>query len=198
MAGQHGGVADVLGDHRFAQTVAADQDQVAGFGEEVQREGAFDNVAFDLGGPGPIEVGHGLELLDADDAQAALQAAVRALGGFGLRQLFQHLARGPARFGGARQKVVQLRGHGAQADLLQLRGQVIVRRRRLCGVGEFIVGLQIMRANVERLSLRMPAEIERQRRGARCRRSRKATEEARGVLRSRASPTARRKAAAPY
>ena len=32
--GQHRGVADVLSDHRLAQTVAADQDQVAGFAQE--------------------------------------------------------------------------------------------------------------------------------------------------------------------
>ena len=65
--------------------------------------------------------------------------------------------------------------------------------------GEFIVSLQIVRADIERLRLRMVAEIERPgalERG--WRRSRKATEEARGVLRSSASTMARRKAAAPY
>ena len=29
--------------------------------KKVQRQRAFDDLAFDLGGPGPIEVGHGLE-----------------------------------------------------------------------------------------------------------------------------------------
>ena len=33
---------------------------------------------------------------------------------------FEDLVGGPAGFGGARQKVVQLRGQGAQADLLEL------------------------------------------------------------------------------
>ena len=36
IAGEHGSVTDVLGDHGLAQTVAADQDQIAGLGEEVQ------------------------------------------------------------------------------------------------------------------------------------------------------------------
>ena len=81
--------------------------------QEVQRQCPFDHIAFDLGGPGPVEVGHGLELLDLADAQPPFQTAVGAFGGLGLRQMFQDLARGPALFGGARQKVVQLRGQGA-------------------------------------------------------------------------------------
>ena len=44
-------MAKILGNHGFAQAVAADQDEVAGFAQEVEREGAFNNVAFDLGGP---------------------------------------------------------------------------------------------------------------------------------------------------
>ena len=40
VAGQHGGVADVLGDHGLAQAVGADQNEIAGLGEEVQRESA--------------------------------------------------------------------------------------------------------------------------------------------------------------
>ena len=97
MARQHGGVTDVLGDHRFAQTVAADQDEVAGLGKKVQRQSALDDIAFDLGGPGPIEVGHGLESLDAAEPQAPLQAAARAFGDFGLGQLFEDLMSGDQR-----------------------------------------------------------------------------------------------------
>ena len=58
VARQHRLVADVLGNHGLAQTVGADQDQVAGFGEEVLRQSPFNDVAFDLGGPGPVEVSH--------------------------------------------------------------------------------------------------------------------------------------------
>ena len=111
----------------------ADQDQVAGLGEEVQRQRAFDDIAFDLGGPRPIEVGHGFELLDLGKAQPPFQAAVGAFGGFGLRQMFQNLARRPALFGGPRQKVVHFAGQGVQADLLELRRQAIARGRRHAG-----------------------------------------------------------------
>ena len=102
--------------------------------KKVQRQRAFDDIAFDLGGPGPVEIGHGLEALDAGEAQAPFQAAAGAFGDFGLGQLFEDLVRRPAGFGGAREKVVQLRGQGAQADLLELSRQAIVRSRRLgCG-----------------------------------------------------------------
>ena len=57
--------------------------------KKVQRQRAFDDVAFDLGGPGPIEVGHGLEALDAAEAQTPLQAAARAFGGFCLGELLR-------------------------------------------------------------------------------------------------------------
>ena len=68
---------------------------------------------------------------------------------------------GPAGFGGTRDEVIQLRGQGAQADLLELSGEIIVRHHvGVLGAGEFIVGLQIVRADIERLGLRMVAEID--------------------------------------
>ena len=64
--------------------------------------------------------------------------------------------------------------------------------------GELIIGLQIVGANIQRLGFVMAAEIDRrQRRGAMVS-PQKATDEARGVSRSKASFTARRKAAVPY
>ena len=132
MPGEHGGVSDVLSDHRLAQTVAAHQDEIAGFAQKIQRQRAFDDVAFDLGGPGPIEVGHGLESLDAADPQPPLQAAARAFGGFCLGEFFEDLMSGAAGLGDTRDEVIQLRGHGAQADLLELSGKIIVRHRCRC------------------------------------------------------------------
>jgi len=84
--------------------------------------------------PRPFEVGYGLELLDLSRAQAALKTAVSALGDFDLRQLFEQLARRPALPGCVCQHVVQLRGHGGEADALQLIAQVRIRvLRRVVG-----------------------------------------------------------------
>ena len=68
-------MTEVLGNHRFAQAVAAHHDEVAGFAKKIKRQRAFNDVALDLGGPGPIEVGHGLEAFDPADPQTALKAA---------------------------------------------------------------------------------------------------------------------------
>jgi len=71
-------MADVLGDEGFAQAVGTEQDQVAAFADEVQRQGAFDRLAVDLLGPGPVEVGDGLEAPEARVLQATFQAAACA------------------------------------------------------------------------------------------------------------------------
>ena len=95
-------MTDVLGNHCLAQAVAANQYQVAGFREEIQRESALDNVTFDLSGPSPIEVGDGLETLNPREAQTALKASPGAFGHLCLNHLLQYLVRRPASFGGVR------------------------------------------------------------------------------------------------
>src|SRR6266568_7387301 len=132
MPGEHCGVSDILSDHRLAQTVAAYQDEVAGFPKKIQRQRTFDDVAFDLGWPGPIEVGHGLESFDAADPEPALQAATRAFGGFCLGEFFEDLMSGATGLGDTREEVIQLCGHGAQADLLESSSKTIVRRHGRC------------------------------------------------------------------
>src|SRR5271163_2292774 len=106
MTGQHCSVSDVLSDHRLAQTVAAHQDEIACLAKKIQGQRALDDVAFDLGGPGPIEVGHGLESLDAADPQTPLQAAARAFGGFRLGEFFEDLMSRAAGLSDTRDEVV--------------------------------------------------------------------------------------------
>lgn len=88
---EHRLMAEVLGNHRLAQTVSAHQDKVARFAEKVERQGTLDEVAFDLGGPSPIEVGHGLEVLDTAKPQPPLQTAPRTFGHLGSGYFFQQL-----------------------------------------------------------------------------------------------------------
>ena len=84
MAVEHGGVTNVLRNHRLAQTVRAHQHEVASFAKKIERQSALNNIAFDLERPRPIEVGDGLEGLDAAEAQTPLQGAAGAFGGFRL------------------------------------------------------------------------------------------------------------------
>ena len=52
----------VLRDHRLADAVRADEDDVGGLLEEVQGEQFLEELAIDFFGPGVIEVGDGFEL----------------------------------------------------------------------------------------------------------------------------------------
>jgi hypothetical protein len=65
----------------------------------------------------------------------ASRTAARTFSGFCLGEFFEDLKRGPAGFGDTRDEVIQLRGHGAQADLLELSGKVIVRHGLCLGRG---------------------------------------------------------------
>jgi hypothetical protein len=49
-------MCDVPGDHGLAEAVGADQGEVASLTDELERERALDEVAFDLLGPVPVEV----------------------------------------------------------------------------------------------------------------------------------------------
>src|SRR5882757_10396518 len=64
VSGEHGRMAYVFGDQGFAQAVSADQHQIACLLQEVQGEGAFNDIAIDLGWPVPLEVGQGFETFD--------------------------------------------------------------------------------------------------------------------------------------
>jgi hypothetical protein len=72
-------VGDVFGDHRFAEAVGAEQEKVASFGNELQGEGGFNEVAVDFLGPVPVEVGDGLEAAEVSVAQAPFDAAPGAV-----------------------------------------------------------------------------------------------------------------------
>jgi hypothetical protein len=103
---------DVFSDHGFAQAVGADENQVATLADKVERERAVDQIAIDLLGPVPIEVGNDFESADTRELKTALKAAVMAVIGFHTNEFLQdHMGR-PLRFGGARQKVVNGFGSG--------------------------------------------------------------------------------------
>jgi hypothetical protein len=128
-------LADILGDHGFAQPIATDEHKIASFGEEVQGERALNDIPFDLGRPRPFVVRHGFKTPDPGYPQALLQAAASTLLGFRLCHLLQEHVRGPAGFGGACHKIVQVSGQRPQTDVLQLVGKIIYRSRRRHGGG---------------------------------------------------------------
>jgi hypothetical protein len=73
-----------------------------------------------FGGPGPVEIRHGLEGSYAAEAKSPLEAALGSLRHFSRRSGFQDLMRRPASFAGARNKVVEFGRHHTEPDLFEL------------------------------------------------------------------------------
>ena len=89
VAGQDRLVHEVLGEHRLAQALIPDQDDVLALGHEVEREGALDGRAVELLGPVPLEVGERFEATEARRAESAFESAPRPLVEFGVDERFQ-------------------------------------------------------------------------------------------------------------
>jgi hypothetical protein len=124
MAGEHGGISEILGDHGLAQAGGPAQDEVAAAREEVEGERPLDQGAIDFLGPIPLELGQGFEVAQAGLRQAAFQAAASPVCGFGVGDFFQQLTRTSAPGGGASQQVVERVGGEEQAEVFQLRYSV--------------------------------------------------------------------------
>ncbi len=55
-------MGDIAGDGGFAHVIGTQQDNVDGLTEEVETQEVVDHFAVTLSGPGPVEVGQGLEV----------------------------------------------------------------------------------------------------------------------------------------
>ena len=73
----------------FPQAIGSNQHEVAGLGEEVQRQGDLDQGAVDLVGPVPVEVSHRFEPAEAGLSEAAFEAATSEFLGFRGGDFFQ-------------------------------------------------------------------------------------------------------------
>jgi hypothetical protein len=110
MPGEDRLVCDVLGDHRLAEALGRDEDEVAAGGEEVEVECRLDGGAVNPGGPGPIEGVHRGEAADPTAQEAAFEAAAGAFQLFDLDEVLEELRRAPAALGRQRDQVVEVRG----------------------------------------------------------------------------------------
>jgi hypothetical protein len=116
MAGEHGGVGDVLGNHRLAEALGRDQDDIMSGGEEVEAQHGLDSGLVDPLGPGPVEFVHRGEAADAAAEQATLQTPARALLLFAGGEVLEELGDAPPPFGGEGDDIVQMRRGVAQAE----------------------------------------------------------------------------------
>jgi hypothetical protein len=107
---EDGLVCDVLSNHRFAEALRGDEHDVARAGHEVDR------VAVNTSRPVPIEVGDGLEATEPRALGPTLQAAMRTLISFELRNVLEQLHVCHTLLGRHRDHVVEVVGHVKQAE----------------------------------------------------------------------------------
>ena len=120
-----------MAEHRLAQALVPDEDDVLAFADEVEREDPVDRRAVELLGPVPFEIGERLEAAEARVAQAPFEPPPRPVVLFGLDERFEQDDRAPAFLRGARDQIVEVLGGVGQAEPLQVIGQG--RRRRRIG-----------------------------------------------------------------
>jgi hypothetical protein len=111
--------ADVLGNHRLAEALGGDEDDVAGVGEEVEMQDGLDGGAVDTLGPVPVEVAYGQEAAEAAAEQAAFEAAAGAFLLLEFGQVLEELGGAPAALGGERDDVIEVGGGVVQAEALE-------------------------------------------------------------------------------
>src|SRR5438128_1125871 len=116
VAGEDGGVGDVLRDHRLAEALGRHEHDVARAREEVEPQRGLDRRAVDTLRPRPIEVAHRGESAKAASQKAALESAARALLLLALREMLEELGRAPPAFGREGDDVVEMRGGVTQAE----------------------------------------------------------------------------------
>lgn len=73
-------MGDILGDHGLANAIGADQNEVGGILEELQRQPLRDGVPIAGLRPGPVEVSQGFEVAEPGGLEATLQPALAAFG----------------------------------------------------------------------------------------------------------------------
>jgi hypothetical protein len=126
MAGEDRLMDEILGEHRFAEAVRCDDDDVFALGQEVEREDAFDRGAMDLRGPGPFEIGQRLVAAETCVMEPALDAVMEPGRELGVRELFEQDDGTPAFLGGAGDQIIEIGRRVDQAEL----PEVITERRR--------------------------------------------------------------------
>jgi hypothetical protein len=120
VAGEHGGVRDVLGDHRLPEPPRRNEDDVVSLLHEVEGDGALDGLAVDALWPGPVEVGHRLELAELAAAEAPFETAAGAVLGLDPRDVLEDLVRAPAVLRGERHDVIEDVSGVAQTEATKL------------------------------------------------------------------------------
>ena len=123
VAGQDDLMDDVLGEHRFAEALGADQEDILGAGKEVEGEDAVEGGAVERGRPVPVPVGDGFEAAEAGGGEPAFDTAALPLLEFGSDEVLEEDGGAPAVAGGAGKDVVEVVGRPQQPEASEVTRQ---------------------------------------------------------------------------
>ena len=143
VAGQDDLMDDVLGEHRFAEALGADQEDILGAVKEVEGEDAVEGGAVERGRPVPVPVGEGCEAAEAGGGEPAFDTAALPLLELGSDEVLEEDGGAPAVAGGAGR--MSLRSSAVRSNPRRRRSLV-----KVVGTsGEGIVALQAMGPDIE-------------------------------------------------
>ena len=121
VAGQDRLVDEVLREHRLAEPLRTDEDDILALGQEVEREDSLKPRAMELFGP--VLVRHRFETTEARGSEPAFDAAPGAILELGLGEGFQEDDGTPALVRRARDEIVEVVGGMRQAQPAKIIGQ---------------------------------------------------------------------------
>ena len=117
VAGQDDLMDDVLGEHRFAEALGADQEDILGAGKEVE------GGAVERGRPVPVPVGDGFDAAEAGGGEPAFDTAALPLLELGSDEVREEDGGAPAVAGGAGKDVVEVVGRPQQPEASEVTRQ---------------------------------------------------------------------------
>ena len=129
VAGQDDLMDDVLGEHRLAEALGTDQEDVLGAVEEVEGEDPFERGPVECGRPVPVPVGDRFEAAETGGGEPAFDTAAPALLEFGSHHVLEERGGTPALAGGAGDHVVEVVGRAREPEASEVTRQA----RRRCG-----------------------------------------------------------------
>ena len=109
-------VRDVLGDHRLAEALGGDQDEVAGLGQKLQAQGGLDGGAVEAFGPGPVKSVHRGEAAEAAAEEAPFETPAGPFLLLDVDEVLKELSGTPAALGRQRDEVIEVGGGVVQPE----------------------------------------------------------------------------------
>src|SRR3990172_7417185 len=124
MTGKDGLMRNVLGNHRFAQSLGRDQNDISMVIQEFQPQASIDQRSVNLLGPVPIVVGHQLESFEFGAASSSFESSLCAILVLDIDDIFEKFRWPPTLLGGQCDYIGDGIGGQGEAERAESQGEV--------------------------------------------------------------------------